>query len=161
MKGRLTAGLVILGLLVLQSTAFSMINYKGVHADLLLLAVISGGILRGRVYGASLGFTAGLVQDLASGTFFGMNTLCKLLIGYGAGLIAKQLSKDNVMLPLFATVAGTMVNCLLMIVIVFLLGYRFNLMETLLYMIIPMQLQNVLFIYPIYKMMQYICNIKE
>lgn len=161
MKGRIFTGLLLTCLLVLQSTIFSQINYKGVHADLLLMAVVSGGLLRGRVYGASLGFTAGLLQDLASGTFFGMNTLCKLLVGYGAGLIEKQLSKENALLPFFAAVAGTLTNYFLMFMLVFLLGYRFHLLESLLYMMMPVVMQNILLIYPIHKMMQSVTRIRE
>jgi rod shape-determining protein MreD len=161
MKKLLIMGAFIMALLVLQSTVFAMINYRGIHADLLFLLVISGSLLKGKSYGAVLGFAAGLVQDLASGTFFGSNTLVKLIIGYGLGFIEKQVYKDFALLPVLVSVVATAAGSLLMALIVFLLGNRFDFFDFLLYMMLPAVIQNMIFIYPIHRLLRFILDMRE
>jgi len=161
MKNNLILGALLAFLLILQSTVLTLLNYKGAHADVLLLLVVSGGLLKGKSYGASLGFAAGLLQDLSSGTFFGMNTLAKILIGYSFGLMEKSVSKDYVLIPFAGAAVGTTLHCLFTAAIVFLLGYSFSPSNFLLYKMLPVILQNMLLIYPIYKTMRWICQVEE
>ena len=56
-------------LYVLQSSILPLIAWHEISADLLLAAVVSVSFLLGSREGALFGFFAGLLQDLATGTF--------------------------------------------------------------------------------------------
>ena len=64
-------------LYVLQSSILPLIAWHEISADLLLVAVVSVSILRGSQEGVTFGFFAGLLQDLATGTFFGVDIFSK------------------------------------------------------------------------------------
>ena len=49
--------------------------------DLLLMLIVFTGFRLGSVTGASLGFAAGLLQDLVI-DFYGLHALCKTLVGF-------------------------------------------------------------------------------
>lgn len=51
--------------------------------DLLLILTVFVGIRLGQISGSLFGFTAGLLQD-ALIDFYGLNALCKTVIGFGA-----------------------------------------------------------------------------
>ena len=69
-------------LYVMQSSILPLISWHEISADLLLVAVVSVSILRGSQEGVTFGFFAGLLQDLATGTFFGVDIFSKMVIGY-------------------------------------------------------------------------------
>ena len=70
------------GAYVLQSSILPLLSWHGICADLMLLVTVSFAFLRGKHLGTLMGFLTGLLQDLASGTFFGVNAFSKLLAGY-------------------------------------------------------------------------------
>ena len=81
MKNLMIGLAFMLLLYVGQSSLLPFIAFHGVSADLLLLLVVSVAFLRGAKVGALVGFLAGLLQDLATGTFFGVDIFAKMLIG--------------------------------------------------------------------------------
>ena len=138
------------GLYVLQSALLPYISYHGVGADLLLLMTLSFSFLRGGQMGAFTGFLLGLMQDLATGTFFGINTFCKMVLGYLCGKFANNVFRDQPFLPILVALAGTTANYCLFVVIMLLMGYRFYLIRDLQYVLLPMLCYHVLLAYPVY-----------
>lgn len=65
------------------------------HADVLLLALLSVGLLRGPVFGAALGFWAGLLVDVATFGTLGLTSLVLTLCGYWAGRIGEATSNHE------------------------------------------------------------------
>ncbi len=87
--------LLVLAALIIQTTALNYMAIYGVKPDLVIILVILNGFLRGTREGAFLGFSAGILQDLVSGGYFGLNTLTKMVAGYLAGLGKDRLYRDN------------------------------------------------------------------
>lgn len=150
MKNFFVWGLVLIVALILQSTIFAMLNYKGTHADILLLVTASAALLNGRDKGAAVGFCAGVLQDLASGTFFGINILPKMLIGYILGSIEKKVFKDSGVLPILASLFVTAASSVLTGVLIFMLGYRVDILIYWLNVMLPLLVFHVVLAYPVH-----------
>jgi len=142
--------LFFLVLFVLQFSFLPLISIYGVVPDLLVLATVSFSFLRGSAWGALIGFSLGLMQDLSAGAFFGLNTFLLTLIGLFFGRFSDRVLQEQFFLPLTASVAATLAKYLCSALIVYLLGYRFNLflhMERVLFVLLLFQ---VVFAYPIH-----------
>ncbi|MHB8621640.1 MAG: rod shape-determining protein MreD [Chloroflexota bacterium] len=100
-------GLAILA--VLQVSLFSRVSLLGAAPQLVLLAVIAWSILRGPVEGMYWGFAGGLLYDLASGGPVGVSALAMVAVAAAAGLGGKALFSSNVLLPILAVFAATIV----------------------------------------------------
>lgn len=87
MKALLVAALMI-GAVILQSA----VSRSGGSAtgDLVLVAVVAVGLLRGRVAGLLVGTAAGFVQDALGGGMLGLSGLGKSVAGYIAGVAGTQ-----------------------------------------------------------------------
>lgn len=156
MKQSLLWGIVIFIVLLLQSTLFAELGYQGVHADLLLAVVVSSSLLLGKDHGVVIGFFAGLFQDLASGTFVGMNVLSKMLVGYVFGMAEQKVFKEHALLPIMAIVIATIGNWFMTTLIMLLLGFRFDLFNNVIYMMFPLLIYNMIVALPIHKLICWI-----
>jgi rod shape-determining protein MreD len=58
-------GVVILLAVILQVAVFNLFSVNGVVPNLALIVVVAASIARGPVFGATVGFVAGLLLDLA------------------------------------------------------------------------------------------------
>ena len=137
-------------LFVLQTSILPLMAYHGVTADLLLLLTVSFAFLRGTRQGAFMGFGVGLMQDLATGTFFGVNTLTRTLLGLLFGQFSDRVFKEQFFLPVLASVGVTILNYFILALIMVLLGYRFNLETHMQQMLLPMLVYQLAFAYPVH-----------
>lgn len=153
MKSAALWSAVFLLCLLLQSTLGPQLAYHGVHADLVLIAVVSSSLLLGKERGALHGFCAGFLQDLLSGGFLGLNALTKTLWGYVFGMAEQKVFKDHVFLPVMSMLVATAGDYLLKALMLALLGQRFNLLVHMAYVFLPLLLYNLLFSLPVYKAM--------
>lgn len=133
-----------------QSSLLPLIAFRGVSADLLLLMVVSVAFLYGAKVGTLVGFIAGLLQDLATGTFFGVDIFAKMGIGYGCGYFSRRIFKEQMMLPLMAVVAATGFQYVIWLIFSWLLGYSVNLWEHWRHLLLPMLVHNVVFALPVH-----------
>ncbi len=62
---------------------------------MVLILVVFFAIFRGSVQGGLMGVALGLMEDLMTGRFIGINALCKGLLGYIAGVSERNLYKNN------------------------------------------------------------------
>lgn len=78
--------------ITLQVSIFSHFSMRGVVPDLALLVVIAAALVRGPDYAALVGFTAGLVLDLAppADHTAGRWALSFVLVGYLTGLARRE-----------------------------------------------------------------------
>lgn len=90
--GVVVAGLAVVVALVLQTSVFSHLTWRGVGPDVVLLVVVAGGLARGAQFGMVLGFAAGLLVDLAppADHVAGRWALALLLVGYVAGRVRQD-----------------------------------------------------------------------
>jgi len=137
-------------LFVLQTSILPLMAYHGITADLMLLLTVSFAFLRGAKQGAFMGFSVGLMQDLATGTYFGVNTLARTLMGLLFGQFSDRVFKEQFFLPVLASMAVTILNYFILALLMVLLGYRFNLESHMQQILVPMLLYQLAFSYPVH-----------
>lgn len=143
-----------LAVYVVQSSFLPLIHYNGIGPDLFLLITGSFAFQKGSRMGSFMGFVLGLFQDLATGTFFGFNTFSKLLAGYGCGIFSSRVIRDNFMLPISASVVSTSVCYFILMIIMLMMGYRFNPLVHMTMNLIPLLCYNAVFAWPIHYMVR-------
>jgi len=141
---------VIVIVIVMQSTLIPLIGINGICPDLLLVVVVSYALLSGKEKGVGMGFFAGLLQDLAFGSIFGINTLSKLATGYICGLAERKVFKEHVLLPVAATAVATIFNGLVMFIVLFMLGYKVDIGSAIMNNIVPLVGYNVIIAIPVH-----------
>ena len=120
----LTIRLVLLGVVavVVQVAAVSQVEVLGVRADLTPLIVVAVGLLLGSVAGAVMGFSMGLLVDLALLQTLGVSSLVYVGVGYAAGRVREARDVGNLLVPLAAGAVGTAAALIGFALIQFLLG---------------------------------------
>ncbi|MBE6096175.1 rod shape-determining protein MreD [Schwartzia succinivorans] len=142
--------LFVLALYVIQSSLMPFISIHGISADLLLLFVVSVSFQKGSRNGSLVGFLSGLLQDLATGTFFGINIFIKMIVGYVCGRFSKQVFKEQFFLMIAAVVFASAFNYVIYASFMFMLGYSFNLLLQFNSVFMPMMFYNVVFSLPVH-----------
>jgi rod shape-determining protein MreD len=102
-----TVALLVVALaVVLQTSVFPHFAWDGVVPNLALLVVVGAAIVRGPQYAAVLGFTAGLVIDLAppADHIAGRWALALVVVGYVAGRL-RQDTRPNASAVVLAVAA--------------------------------------------------------
>lgn len=112
--------LLLLGvIMILQTTILDTVAIAGIKPDLALLLAVLSGFLLGPREGAFLGFVAGIVEDLFSGYYIGLNALSKMAAGYLAGAAGERLYRENILvatgITFFTSLAGLVVHYLLLL----------------------------------------------
>ena len=133
---------------VLQSAFFNVISYNGITVDLILLITIFLSILYDK-YAILYGFCSGLFLDLASGSFLGIHTFTFLILCILINRLAQFIYKENIFLPLVASLVATILNDFMIAVLIFLLGYDYNIWQVLNNIIVTL-IYNLIFTYPVY-----------
>lgn len=87
--------------LFLQVTLLNFFSVFGVKPDLVLILVVFNAFLRGSREGSLVGFLGGLFEDLAAGSYVGMNALSFMAAGYLVGLTESKLYKDSSLIAVF------------------------------------------------------------
>lgn len=85
---------------LLQSTLLHNLTVAGVRPDLILLLACLVGLFFGRHKGLLLGGLTGLIQDCLSGGLFGLNILCKGLVGFIAGVLQHHIGVQHRLLQM-------------------------------------------------------------
>lgn len=133
---------------VLQSAFFNVISYNGITVDLILLITIFLSILYDK-YAILYGFCSGLFLDLASGSFLGIHTFTFLILCILINRLAQFIYKENIFLPLVASLVATILNDFMIAVLIFLLGYDYNIWQVFNNIIVTL-IYNLIFTYPVY-----------
>ncbi len=93
--------------IVLQDTVFNSISIAGGKPDFLLILVVFFALFRGQIQGGLLGIVFGLMEDLMTGRFIGLNAICKGLTGFIVGLMSERLYKNNFFIPVVTVFIST------------------------------------------------------
>lgn len=93
--------------LLLQTTVFPHLAWHGVVPDLVLLVVVGAGLVRGSHFAMVLGFSAGVLLDLAppADHVAGRWALALMLAGYVAGRVRQDTP------PTVVTSLATVASC--------------------------------------------------
>ncbi|MBC7106162.1 MAG: rod shape-determining protein MreD, partial [Firmicutes bacterium] len=92
----------------------------GVKPDLLLILTVCHAYLRGPRRGAAVGLLAGLLQDLYTGQYLGLNALAKGAVGLAVGALEGKLYREGPHLAVPVAACATLLHEL-----VVLLGLRY------------------------------------
>ncbi|MGI8983843.1 MAG: rod shape-determining protein MreD [Acidimicrobiales bacterium] len=109
--------IMLLGILLLQTTLLAQLRVFGVMPDLMLLVAVAGGIAAGPTRGAALGFACGMLIDLFLPTPLGLSALCFTLVGYGVGVANTGVLRSAWYIPMLtaggASAAGVTLYALI------------------------------------------------
>lgn len=100
-------GLLVLAAVVLQVSGVAQIRVLGGTADLVPLAVAAVALLAGSVAGATTGFAAGLLLDLAVGQNVGASALVLTAVGYAVGRLCEIRDPAHGLTPIPVAAAAT------------------------------------------------------
>ena len=139
-------------LYVIQSSLLPFLSYRGVSANLLLLLVTSFAFLKGARTGVFMGFSAGLLQYLATGTFFGIDMISYMLIAMICGKLSGSIFKDSFFLPIFSSTITAAVHYCVWLLFILMLGYKIPIEENIRYTLPVMVAMQFLFSYPVHKL---------
>lgn len=130
--------------IVLRDTLFNGLSVAGGKPDFVLIMVVYFSIFCGSISGGFLGVALGLLEDLMTGRFIGINALCKGLIGYLAGISERNLHKNNFFVPIIAVLIATFGNTMLYYLFSVLIGGNVGMLK-LLFSTIPDAAYNMCF----------------
>ncbi len=109
--------------LVLQSTVFNKLIIFNTKPDLLIIVMVFFILWYGDISGAKIGFLYGLLEDLVTGKFIGINCLSKMITGYIVGLFEGKLYRDNILVPVIFSAVATLINNIVFYVVGILTGF--------------------------------------
>jgi rod shape-determining protein MreD len=121
----LAVSLLTLAIVVMQTAFFPRLGLL-IKPDLFLVMVVAYTLVGGIKSGTIAGFALGLVEDLLSGGFIGVNTMTKSLLGFSIGLLEKHIFHDQVFIPSLLTFISTILNNVLGMLIIQSFDQRFT-----------------------------------
>jgi len=134
----------------LQSTLFASYSIKGVVPDMVLVFVIFYALLNGAEKGARYGLICGLLEDLYTGRFIGMNALSKAATAYIIGKLQGRVFEENVAVGIIGVILGSLLNACLLFILAFAYFAVFNIDRSLFINIIYQSFYNIVITTPIY-----------
>lgn len=110
-----------------------------------LILVVSFSIYCGKNKGAIIGFIVGILQDIIFGRIVGLNASVYMITGYLVGLINRKVFKENLLIPFTLTAVATVFCESIILLLLYLLGYRIELFNFLKKMLVIEVLYNSIF----------------
>lgn len=99
----------------LESTLFARFSIRGAVPDMVLLFVSFFAIIYGPKAGFRYGFLCGLVEDLYTGRFIGLNAVTKALTALFIGRWEVNVFKENILVGFGGTIIATLLNAVLLV----------------------------------------------
>jgi rod shape-determining protein MreD len=95
MQPYIRSALVIIGLLLLQTTFLPFATLGGYVPDLFILYLVAIALRRGQIEATIIGFIIGLLQDIITTQFFGLAALSKTIAGFVAGYFFNENTAEQ------------------------------------------------------------------
>ena len=95
MQPYIRSALVIIGLLLLQTTFLPFISLGGYLPDLFIIYLVYVALRRGQIEATISGFIIGLLQDIITTQFFGLAALSKTIAGFIAGYFYNENTAEQ------------------------------------------------------------------
>jgi rod shape-determining protein MreD len=150
----LRAFAVILVAALLQVVLVTSLVIGGGAPGLLLVVVVALGLLRGSVPGAALGFTGGLVVDLATLGTLGVTSLILTLAGFWAGRYGETTGRERRLAPVIAVGTITVLAGAFGYVLYYLLDEQVAAGQALVTALVPAFLLNVALALPVHALVR-------
>jgi rod shape-determining protein MreD len=116
------ASALLFFVVVVQLSVMANVNIFGGHPNLLLVALVSVSLLRGAIFGAVAGFSAGLLADTGVFGTLGFTALLLTLAGYWTGRYGETTGRDRAHAPLLSIAVITLLYQIAALVLRFMLG---------------------------------------
>ncbi len=111
---------VSLFVILAQGSFFSFFLVGQYQPDVLLIIVVIVGFLLREKKGAAIGLCLGLMQDLVFVHTLGIFALPKMLLGFAAGLVGREIYRSRVSNALMLVFTGTIIHEFLVLALVYL-----------------------------------------
>jgi rod shape-determining protein MreD len=148
------AALLIFVAAILQVTIFSQIDILGGYPDVVLLTLMAIALLRGSIYGAALGFFAGLLVDTANLGTLGVTSLLLTIAGYWIGRYGETTGRDRVHAPFVSVAVATVLVQLGALILHYMLGDDVSARTVLLDTLPAKVFLNLLLTLPVYALVR-------
>src|SRR5579871_3229853 len=119
---RIKMSVLLVAVLILQSTELSGLRIRNVCPDAMLLTTIAAAIVGGEETGALTGFFAGLMSDVFLQTPIGLSALVYALVGFAVGAAQGGVLRASRWIPPFTTVTASAVGVVLFALVGAMLG---------------------------------------
>ncbi len=97
---RVRLALLVITLVVLQTTVFTHLRVFGAIPDLCLVATVAVAFEEGPQTGAIFGFVSGLVLDLFLASPLGLSALANSVTGYSVGIFQSGFVRESRTMPM-------------------------------------------------------------
>jgi rod shape-determining protein MreD len=142
--------LLLVFTVIVQTTLSPYVTVLGAKPDVALIVVVSLAMMRGPVWGASVGFAMGLLLDIALVQTMGVSSLLYTLAGYFGGRYAESVDPDAWLPPLVSVFVVTLAEQLLMALFMFLVGVEASVGFVVLKVVLPVAILNALLAPPVF-----------
>lgn len=142
---------VLVLLYALQTSLLTFVNFDGFSANLMLLLTVSVAYLRGHKHGVFFGFVAGMLQDLTTGSYFGLATFSYMTVGLIFGKFSLNLFREQSLLPVISSVPALALHFAITIIFLLLLGRHVDLIHFMKFDFWPTAIMQVVLAWPIHK----------
>ena len=107
---------------VVHLSIMANVDILGGHPNLLLVTLVALALLRGAIFGAVAGFSAGLLADTGVFGTLGFTALLLTLAGYWTGRYGETTGRDRAHAPLLSVAVITILYQIAALVLRFMLG---------------------------------------
>src|SRR5262245_104400 len=142
------AGLLFVAVVVQLSIVANIEIFRG-HPNLLLVTLVCVALLRGAVFGAVAGFSAGLLADTGVFGTLGFTALLLTLAGYWTGRYGETTGRDRAHAPLLSVAVITLLYQIAALVLRYMLGQNAP-GATIFKGLVPTMLLNLILTFPVY-----------
>jgi rod shape-determining protein MreD len=145
---------------VLQLSIMANVEILSGRPNLLLVAVVCVALLRGSVFGAVAGFSAGLLADTGVFGTLGFTALLLTLAGYWTGRYGETTGRDRAHAPLLSVTVITILYQVGALVLHFMLGEHAP-AGLVLTALVPTILLNLILTFPVYALARRLLRPRE
>ncbi len=135
-------------LAIFQSTLLGTFQFLDGRPDLILLAVIGWGLAGGSEEAMVWGLAGGVFLDMLSGVPIGTTSVILILIGALVSLFEGRIWEANFLMPLGATLAGSLLFHIMSLGVILLMGRGIDWTYALSRVILPSTFINLLLALP-------------
>ena len=154
------AGALLFFAVVLQLSIMAQVTILGGHPNLLLVALVCVALLRGAVFGAVAGFSAGLLADTGVFGTLGFIALLLTLAGYWTGRYGETTGRDRAHAPLLSVAMITLLYQVAALVLRYMLGQNAP-GGAIFAGLVPTMLLNLILTFPVYALARRLLRPRE
>jgi rod shape-determining protein MreD len=153
------AGLLFV-VVVIQLSIMAQVTILGGHPNLLLVTLVCIALLRGAVFGAVAGFSAGLLADTGVFGTLGFTALLLTLAGYWTGRYGETTGRDRAHAPMVSIAVITVLYQVAALVLRYMLGQNAP-GEVIFEGLLPTVILNLILTFPVYALTRRLLRPRE